>query len=184
MNVFQIVGMDRMDQRSVVLFLRLKGLSKRAIHDELVAVLQENAVSYSSVTRVTRFCGEVILGLNSEAALSSPKDDGLNEVNEANEVNETILLALSDEPFSSVPSVRQMARRICIPKVVQIVYRRIVDSLHFTVRHQISDIKHQTYALGSSQALRPSESKSSQIGSSRVELSIQLRDLLLSIRHQ
>jgi len=41
---------------------------------------------------------------------SSPKHDGLDEVNEA------ILLALSDEPFSSVPSVRQIARRICVPK--------------------------------------------------------------------
>jgi hypothetical protein len=40
-----------MEQRSVALFLRLKGLSKKAIHHELVAVLQENAVSYSSVTR-------------------------------------------------------------------------------------------------------------------------------------
>jgi hypothetical protein len=40
-----------MEQRSVVIFLRLKSLSKKAIHHDLVAVLQENAVSYSSVTR-------------------------------------------------------------------------------------------------------------------------------------
>jgi hypothetical protein len=37
-----------MEQRSIVLFLRLKGLSKMAIHYKLVAVLQENAVSYST----------------------------------------------------------------------------------------------------------------------------------------
>jgi hypothetical protein len=49
--VVLIVGMDQMGQRSVVLFLRLKGLSKKAIHHERVAVLSENAVSYSSVTR-------------------------------------------------------------------------------------------------------------------------------------
>jgi hypothetical protein len=36
------------------------------------------------------------LGLNSEEASSSPKDDDLDEV------NETILLALFDELFSSV----------------------------------------------------------------------------------
>jgi hypothetical protein len=53
MKIFQIVGMDQMEQRSVVLFLRLKGLSKKAIRYELVAVLQENAVSCSCVTR---FC--------------------------------------------------------------------------------------------------------------------------------
>jgi hypothetical protein len=40
-----------MEKRRNVLFLRLKSLSKKAIHYELVAVLQENAVSYSSVTR-------------------------------------------------------------------------------------------------------------------------------------
>jgi hypothetical protein len=65
-----------MEQRSVVFFLRFKGLSKTAIHDELVAVLQEDAVSYLSVTR---FCREATLGLNSQEASSSPKDDGLDE---------------------------------------------------------------------------------------------------------
>jgi hypothetical protein len=53
-NVFQIVGMDqidRMEQKSVVLFLRLKNLSKTVIQHELVVVLQENIVSYSSMTR-------------------------------------------------------------------------------------------------------------------------------------
>jgi hypothetical protein len=62
-NVFQIIGMDQMEQRSVDFFLRLKGLSKKVIHHKLVAVFQENVVSYSSVTR---FCKEIILGLNSE----------------------------------------------------------------------------------------------------------------------
>jgi hypothetical protein len=51
MNVFQIVGIDQMKQRSVLLFLRLKDLSKKAIHHEFVAILQENSVSYSSATR-------------------------------------------------------------------------------------------------------------------------------------
>jgi hypothetical protein len=43
-----------MEQRSVVLFLRLKGLSRKAIHHELVDVLQKNAVSHSYWT-VARF---------------------------------------------------------------------------------------------------------------------------------
>jgi hypothetical protein len=62
MNLFQIVGMDGMEQRCVVLFLQLKALQKKAIHHGFVAVLLENAVSYSSVTR---FCREDILGLSS-----------------------------------------------------------------------------------------------------------------------
>jgi hypothetical protein len=110
------------------------------------------------------FWREAILGLNSEDASSSPKDDGLDEVNEA------ILLALSDEPFSYIPSVRQMAHRTRVSK--SIVYRRLVNFLHFTVRHQTS-------SLGFSRALRQSE-----VISSRAELSIRLRDLLLFIRHQ
>jgi hypothetical protein len=64
-EVFQIIGIDEMEQRSVVLFLRLKDLSKKAIYQELVAVLQENAVSYSSVTRFNK---ESIFDLNSEEA--------------------------------------------------------------------------------------------------------------------
>jgi hypothetical protein len=84
---------------------------------------------------------EGILGLNSEEASSLPKDDDLDEVNEA------IMLALFDELFSSVCSVRQMACRISVPKSTG--YRQLVDSLHFTVRHQTS-------SFGSSQALRQS----------------------------
>jgi hypothetical protein len=88
------------------------------------------------------------LVLNSEEASSSLKDDGLDKVNKA------ILLALFDEPFSSVLAARQIARRICVTKGT--AYRRLVDSLHFTVRHQ-------TPSLGSSQALRKSEGKSSRV---------------------
>jgi hypothetical protein len=108
-KVFQVVGMDQMEQRSAALFLGVKGLLKKPIHHELVAVLLENAASYSS-SSVARFYREAILGLNSEEASLSPKDDGLDEVNEA------ILLTLPDEPFSSVPSIWHIARRICIPK--------------------------------------------------------------------
>jgi hypothetical protein len=50
-NIFQIIGMDQMEQRSVVLSLWLKDLSRKAIHQEFVAVLQENAVLYSSLMR-------------------------------------------------------------------------------------------------------------------------------------
>jgi hypothetical protein len=157
-NVFQTVGMDQREEGSVVLFLRLKALLKKAIHDELVAVFQENAASYLCLTRFYR---EAILGLNSEDASASPKDDGLDEVNEA------ILLGLSDETFSPV---RQIVRMICVPK--NIVYRWPVNSLHFAIRHQTS-------SLGSSQTLRQSEGKSN-----RVELSIQLYGLMPSIRHQ
>jgi hypothetical protein len=60
--------MDEMEQRNVVLFLRLERLSKKAIDYELVAVLQDNAVSYSSVRKFYR---EAISSLNSEEASSA-----------------------------------------------------------------------------------------------------------------
>jgi hypothetical protein len=41
---------SRMDQRSIVLYLHLKGLSAHAIHDDLVATLGPRAVTYSTVT--------------------------------------------------------------------------------------------------------------------------------------
>jgi hypothetical protein len=67
-------------------------------------------------------------------ASSSPKGDELDELSEAN------LLPLSIEPFSSVPSVRQIAHRICVPK-------RCVNCISLACRFsafhtQISDIRH------------------------------------------
>jgi hypothetical protein len=117
-------------------FSATQGPLERAIHHELVAMLQENAVSYSSVMRFysagRRFWAWI---RKKPDQPSSPKDEDLDEVNEA------ILLALSDEPSSSVPSVRQIARRICVPKsIASIVSRRLVDSRHFRVRNQKSDI--------------------------------------------
>jgi hypothetical protein len=76
-NEFQIVEMDQMEKRSAVLILRLKGLSKKAIHQKLVAVLQENAFSYLSVTR---FRKGAISGLKWEETSSSRKDDSLDEM--------------------------------------------------------------------------------------------------------
>jgi hypothetical protein len=48
---------------------------------------------------VAKFCGEAIFSLNSEEGSASSKDDGFDEMNEA------ILLALPEEPFSSVQQI-------------------------------------------------------------------------------
>jgi hypothetical protein len=108
------------------------------------------------------------LGLNSEEASSSPKDDGLDEVNEA------ILLALSDDPFSFVPSVRQIARKICIPKNG---ITCILLACRFSAFHsQTSDI-FIGFFISAPTVRRQGKA-------SRVELSIQLRNVLLFVRHQ
>jgi hypothetical protein len=43
-----------MTQRPIVAYLSLKGMSAREIHDDIVATLGPDAVSYSSVTRYLR----------------------------------------------------------------------------------------------------------------------------------
>jgi hypothetical protein len=104
------------------------------------------------------FCKKVILGQNSEEILSSPKDDDLDEMKEA------ILLALSDEPIFSV---RQLVCMICVPKGCT---NCISSACRLsTFRSQIHGVSHE---LADTQKSGP------------VKLSIQLRDLLLSIRHQ
>jgi hypothetical protein len=107
-----------------------------------------------------RFCKPAIFCPISEEASSSPKDNGLDEVNEG------ILLALSDELFFSVPSGRQITRKKCVPK--RTGYRQLVDSLHFTFRH-LHWVPHKLF---NSQKAR------------QVELSIQLRDFLLSMQYR
>jgi hypothetical protein len=72
-------------------------------------VLQENSISYSDTTKFWR---ETILGLDSEDVLSLPKDGVLDEE------NQTVLLVLSNEQFSSV---RQITGRMCVPKTLYIV---------------------------------------------------------------
>jgi hypothetical protein len=43
-----------MDQRSIYLFLAMKGLSAREVHDELVAVIGRGAIACSTVTSYPR----------------------------------------------------------------------------------------------------------------------------------
>jgi hypothetical protein len=65
-NVFQIVGRDQVEQRSVILSLRLKSLSKKAIHHELVAVRCCRRVRLVLECDGILLCREVMLDLNSE----------------------------------------------------------------------------------------------------------------------
>jgi hypothetical protein len=43
-----------MDQKAIVLYLHMRGMSLDAIHEDLVRVLGENAVAYSTVTKYVR----------------------------------------------------------------------------------------------------------------------------------
>jgi hypothetical protein len=48
------LNVRNLDQRSIYLFLALKGLSARAVSDKLLAVLGANAIASSTVTMSLR----------------------------------------------------------------------------------------------------------------------------------
>jgi hypothetical protein len=106
-----------MDQQSIVIYFSRKGLSAAAIHDDLVATLGAEAVSYPSVTRYLR---EAIF------ALSNPPDPLPAPEHQLDDSDQVFLLALADQPFASI---RQLLRLAHLPRAT--VHRRLMQSLGF-----------------------------------------------------
>jgi hypothetical protein len=88
-----------MEQKTIVFYLRMKGMSLDAIHEDLVRTLGTDAVTSSTVTKYAR-----------SAKFSPTKDRPLSEppVVESSLVDDAILAALVDYPFSSM---RELSRR-------------------------------------------------------------------------
>jgi hypothetical protein len=110
-----------MDQRSIALYLSMKGLSAQLIHQELVDMLGFDTVGYSIVIwylRTARFTGQ------SEEAPAEA------ELISTDQIDAAILKVLADSPFSSM---RKLFRLTCFPK--SIVHRHLTESLCFAVRH-------------------------------------------------
>jgi hypothetical protein len=112
-----------MDQKAIVLCLytRGMGMSLDAIHEDLVRVLGENAVAYSTVTKYVR------------SEKFPPKNDGPPSQPislEPGPIGQAILTALADYPFSSV---RKLSRLTCLPWST--VHRHLIDSLYFRIQH-------------------------------------------------
>jgi hypothetical protein len=82
-----------MDQKAIVLHLRMKGTALDAIHADRVRMLRTDAVAYATVTKYTR-----------SAQFSGRKEATAPEALdvESSPVDETILTALAEFPFSSV----------------------------------------------------------------------------------
>jgi hypothetical protein len=112
-----------MDQKPIVLDLRMKGMTLNAIHDDLVRTLGKDAVAYSTVTKDVRsaqFSGR-------KEAISPEAPDV-----ECSPVDEAIFMALAEFPFSSV---RKLSWGICLPRSIVHRHRHLTQSLRFTVRH-------------------------------------------------
>jgi hypothetical protein len=112
-----------MDQKPIVLYLRMKGMALNAIHDNLVHTLGKDAVAYSTVTKYAR-----------SAQFSGQKEATPPEAPdvERNLVDEAILTDLAEFPFP-FSYVRELSPRICLPRST--VHRHLTQSLRFTVRH-------------------------------------------------
>jgi hypothetical protein len=112
-----------MNQKPIVLYLRMKRMVLGAIHDDLVRTLGRDAVAYSTVTKYAR-----------SAQFSGRKEAIPPKVPdvEHSPVDEAILKALAEFPFSSV---RELSRRICLPRST--VHRRLIN--HFASRCDIFD---------------------------------------------
>jgi hypothetical protein len=112
-----------MDQKSIVLYLRMKGMALDAIHDDLALTLRKDAVAYSAVTKYAR-----------SAQFSDRKEATPHETPdvEISPADEAMLAALAEFPFSSV---RELSRRICLPGSTMDRHRHFMQSLRFTVRY-------------------------------------------------
>jgi hypothetical protein len=110
-----------MDQRSIVLYLNRKGLMARVIHDDLVAMLGEEAIAYSTVTK---YLCEAQTRPDDATPLPEEISTHIDDSDEA------ILGALEELPFSSV---RQLSDATNLPKTT--VFRRLSENLGFTAHH-------------------------------------------------
>jgi hypothetical protein len=80
-----------MDQKPIVLYRRMKGMALDAIHDDLVRMLEKDAVAYSTGTK---YVSNVQFSGRKEA--TSPKAPDV----EVSPVDGAILTALAEFPFS------------------------------------------------------------------------------------
>jgi hypothetical protein len=110
-----------MDQKPIVIYLRMKGMVLDAIHDDLVRTLGKEAVAHSTVTKSAR--SAQFSGRKEATSLEAPDV-------ERSPVDEAILTALAEFPFSSVG---ELSRRICLPR--SIMHRHLTQSLRLTARY-------------------------------------------------
>jgi hypothetical protein len=114
-----------MDQKSIVLYLRMKGMALDAIHDDLVYTLGKDVLAYSTVTKYVR--NAQFSGRKEATPLEAPDV-------ERSPVDEAILTALAEFPFP-FSSVRELSRRICLLRSTVHPYQHLTQSLRFMVQH-------------------------------------------------
>jgi hypothetical protein len=89
------------DQKPIVLYLRMKGMALDAIHDDLAHTLGKDAVAYSTVTKYAH--GAQFSGRKEATPPEAPDV-------ERSPIDEAMLTALAEFP-SLFSSVRELSRR-------------------------------------------------------------------------
>jgi hypothetical protein len=82
-----------MTQRPIAAYLSLKGMSAREIHNNIVATLGPDTVSYSSVTHYLR---------EAQFLPSKPEPHPADVQRDLDDSDQVVLAALEDRPFASV----------------------------------------------------------------------------------
>jgi hypothetical protein len=93
-----------MNQKPIVIYLRMEGMALDAIHDDLVCTLGKDAVVYSTVTKYAHSAQ-----FSGRKEATPPEAPGV----ERSPVDEAIFTDLAEFPFSPV---RKLSRRICLPR--------------------------------------------------------------------
>jgi uncharacterized protein YueI len=105
-----------MNQRSICLFLARKGLSARAVDNELTVVLGADAIADLTVTKSRR-----------QREFTSILVDSPRNQRRSLFIKQLLM------PLSIIRSIRELARPACIP--VTTVQRHLTQSLGFVVKH-------------------------------------------------
>jgi hypothetical protein len=120
MSNLDVKADQKMDQRTIVAYLALKGLSARAIHEDLMATLWRDAMAYSTVARYLH---------DTHCSPSSQRTASVEASRALDDSDEAILSSLDENPFASV---HQLSRLTHIPPTT--IYGRLTNSLGFTAR--------------------------------------------------
>jgi hypothetical protein len=112
-----------MDQKPIALYLRMKWMAVDTIHDGLVRTLGKDAVASSTTTKYAR---SVQFSGRKEVTPSEAPDL------ECSPVDEAIFTTLAEFPFP-FSSVRELSRRICLPRSAMHPHPHLTQSLRFTV---------------------------------------------------
>jgi hypothetical protein len=136
-----------MDQRTIVVFLHLKGFSAKAkdIHAEILHILGSDAITYSTVTKDMRN----YLILENEPEVEDRAEDQYFSMTD-NAIMEAV-------EMMSFASIRQVAKMTFISPTTG--FRRLTKSLHFVldrlrwVLHRLSNLPKQARVIMSMELL-------------------------------